>query len=384
MVGTTTHAGNGTPQIRVIEDTIEMGLIATFLVQKLGKPTLQEIGAAALAKCGARLPDKTLMRVLKGLAKRGFIAVENVQLDSGTTVKGFSMKTLAWKQPPEYAHISDLLPELLRTPEAEKLKSGFDAQEDKGDEKARRGNVIGEYRTYRVKIVSVDPWLGSQPPSPMASAVRKKFPTKLDSMLAKEEIEIESLWERDPTDGAFVLCNEILQAWMRTNILHRVDLPAARHAYLAFMPIKIPYGSVTTQQLTLPVQSQSGPAAPKTYEAIMPPVEMEMVVTAPVKGFLMPEQFKRALALAGMNPMRGISPARGRRFGRFLVTDFKIIGGPNKGDLDYLLDGVPEGIMAKYGDAARKVLDDSKGVETSRAVKAADIEGANLDAEDGE
>ena len=378
----TQHGSNGKPPIRVIEDTVEMGLIATFLVQKLGKPTLQEIGAAALAKCGARLPDKTLMRVLKGLAKRGFIAVENVQLDSGTTVKGFSMKTVAWKQPPEYAHVSDLLPELLRTPEAEKLKSGFDAQEDKGDEKQRRGNVIGEYRTYRVKIVSVDPWLGSQPPSPMASATRKKFPTKLDKALAKEKVEIESLWERDPTDGAFVLCNEILQAWARTNILHRVDLPAARHAYVGFMPIKIPFESVETTQLTLPVQSQSGPAAPKTYEAILPPVEMEMVVTAPVKGFLMPEQFKRALALAGMNPMRGLSPARGRRFGRFIVTDFKIISSPNKGGIDYLLDGVPEEILAKYGDAARKILGDVSAVETNRAVKASDIEGADLDADD--
>lgn len=353
-------------QPRELKELLEVSIVGVYLVQKMGMPTLNEIKTEALKKLNCVIDGRTLSRALKGASKRGFIAIEQRQLDTGKTAKCYSMKTMIWKQPPEYAHIKDLLPVLLETDEAATIKSWFDEKEKKGSTKKTRGNVVDDFHAFEFTAITLDPLLGSQINCQYSDAIKKEFPTNLD----KEEVEVDGIWQRDELTGEFVIAPDILQGWFISNAARYSGLPEARGLYIAFAPVRIQPNNIFSSngkgevyQYVLPVNSsKSGPSAPKPYEAIPAGQEITVRFLAPTKGCLLPEQYEALCIVASTRPRRGISPARGRRFGRFMLTSFTDYGPVKDGDLSWILNDVPESVMDKHGAYIKEAVQRLKGV----------------------
>lgn len=337
--------------LKKVKDLTEVTLIGVYMIQKLGKPTHKELQQAIKDKLGASIHTKTLQRAMQGAAKGDFIAIHQAQVEGGTTETAYAMKNLLWKNAPEYAHINDLLPVLLATDEAQQIKDWFDGQEGSGQSKKKRGNVVDDYRAIRITAITTDRLLGSQIPCQATDKVRKKFPTNIE----KNKVEVEGIWDRDPLTGEFLIPQDVLQGWFAANALRYMGIAEARSAYVAFSPVRIrPKDDV--EQLTLPVMSRQGPSAPKKYETLPPGQEFEINVLLPTKGLMTVAEFERVILLAGLRPKRGISPARGRRYGRFLVTSFTDFGPVTGEDLSFLVPDVPEPIMDEHGGYFRDAL----------------------------
>lgn len=374
-------SGNGSAPVKRIEEPTAVQIICTYIVQKLGEASIREVLETAKARLYAELDDRVTQKALNALKKRDILAQGNRQLPGGKTVKTFTMKKLAFKAPPEYAHVTDLLPELLTTVELQELKASFDKKEKKGEEKKSRGNVIDEYAHYHLRVVSTDILLGSQIPSEFSDAIRESMPNEFDEALkaSKDDNAGIGIWERDPITGDYLIASDVLRGWFAANVIHRAGLAAARASYCAFSPVRIP-STAKVQEIILPVQSRTGPSAPKKYEAIIPPVTFDIFFSAPVQGFLMFEQLERLIIQACANPVRGLSPARGTRYGKLLPVSFKLVSQVKKGSLDHLAAMFPAEMMEQHGSYLREAIARTATVEVKGAAKAADL----ADDDDGE
>src|SRR5713101_816371 len=145
-----------------ITDPTDIKIIGVYLVQTLGHPSLDEILEVCRNKIKCEIHPHLMEAALKGAQKQGFVATGSKRNTQNQTVTSYTMKNLIWKQPPEYAHILDLLPVLLHTVRRSEWKAFFDEKEGRGERKKRRGNDIDDYHAFRVKIVTLDPLLGSQ------------------------------------------------------------------------------------------------------------------------------------------------------------------------------------------------------------------------------
>ena len=355
--------GNGTKESVPLDDMMQVTLVAVYLVQRLGQPTLQEILKTASEKLGAKIHHKTLDRALKGASHRGIISINQHQQPGGVTVKVFNMKDVyRWKQPPEYAHIMDLLPVLLQTPEAEKIKGWFDKQEGAGKAKKIRGNIVDDYHAFRVSVMTLDPLLGSQIASQYTDDIRKRF---RDDMDVPEGVEVDGQFQRDELTGEYVIPPDVLQGWFITNACRYSGLQDARGLYIAFAPARFrPHKPVT--QYVLPVNSARGVSAPKPYEAIPSGQPIEINFIAPTKGVLTGPQYEKLFSIAGLRPRRGLSPARGRKFGRFIVTKFEDLGAVKETGIEYLVPDVPAEILnGEHGKYLRDAMKRLHGVSLS-------------------
>lgn len=359
-----------------LKDLTEIRIVATYMVQKLTFPTITELKEAMKGKLRAVVHPATLMRAMQGAASAGFVSIHKKQTESGTTETAYKMKNLDWRNPPEYAHILDLLPILLQTPEAQQIKQWFDSQEGQGAKKQQRGNDIDNYVALRWHCISTDYLLGSQIACQATDAVRKAFPTEIE----KNNIEVDGIWVRDPLTGEFIIPQDVLQGWFAANAMRYYGLKEARATYVAFSPVRITPTRV--EQLVLPVMSKKGPSAPKPYEALPPGQTFTLDLLAPTKGVMTVESYEALVLIAGLRPKRGLSPARGRRYGRFLVTKFENLG-PLKGfqDLSFLEADIPEPLMVEHGDYYRAAVERLRNLPVPDIFDPGDFPGGTEDDE---
>lgn len=351
-----------------ITDPVQVRVIALYLVQKLHEPTLAELSATAKEKLNANIHAATLGRVLSGLSKAGFIAINMKQMDGGTSERVFSMKDMArWRQPPEYAHILDLLPSLLASDAASNMKQWFDQQEGGGPAagdgsvkngkgkamtvKKPRGNVVDDYHSFTVVVRTRSVLLGSQIPCQASHEVKKMSPMASDKNDKGEDVEMQGIFERDALfPGTIVIQPDVLQGWFGSNVGRYGGAADARARYVAFSPVRIKPSRPMLQSV-LPVNSDKGrPSAPKSYETLRAGEVFKIRFLAPTKGLFTPAQYEKLFLIAGMRPRRGLSPARGRRYGQFEVMSF-IDHGPIGGEIDYLLEDL--GLVDDSAELAR-------------------------------
>lgn len=365
--------GNGAPKrqpkpvLTDVKDFVQVGIIAVYLVQRMGKPTLAEMQEVIQTRLHANIGNRILKRALQGAAKRGIVAVlQTRQDDGGANVDCFSLKIVGiWKQPPEYAHILDLLDKLLRTPEAEQVKKWFDGSEKATSPKKARGNVIDEYHAYAFTGVTLTEIIGSQIACPHTDSARQSagafVPGKKDDSKKKkdekkdEESVMEGIFMVDALTGDYIIPPDVMLGWFKTNAARYCGMADSRAEYIAFEPVRIHNPKVT--QLVLPVNGPRGVSAPKSFECISPGAEFTVHFLAPTKGWLKPEQLEKLVVLAGLRPRRGISPARGRRYGSFLVTSFEDKGPVKEGGIDHLKDNIPKGVMDLHGQYLEQASD---------------------------
>ncbi len=349
-----------------LDNLSEVTLTAVYLVQKHQMATLDEIIDLAREKLAAEIDKDILTRALRGAGKRGLVATERRKVKGKGSTLVYSLKTLAWRQPPEYAHITEILPALHKNEVTDKAKAFFESLEEKGEKKKRRGNDIDDYATFRVSAITMDPLLGSQIACPYLDAIRERFPNDL----VKNGIEVDGLWQRDELNGDYILAPDVLQGWWASNLTRFAGLQDAKAGYVAFAPIRFP-ASTPVMQYVLPVNSsRSGPAAPKPYEAIPAGQHFTITFMTPMKGILTDEQVEKVLLAASLKPRRGLSPARGRRFGHFLITKFERLGAlKSAGDMSHFLTDVPAELLKENGQYLTDAVKRLQGVDLSDVAK---------------
>lgn len=344
------------PEFRVVSDYVETGIIATYIIQKMGQPTLKEIQKVALEKLNCKLDGRVLQRALRGNARSGRSIVSILQQrlpedQGGVIVDVFSMRDpQRWRTAPEYAQFVDFLPNLTSTPQLQDIKNAFDKSETAPvgkSAKGQRGNQIDDYKHYSVLIYTLDPLLGSQIHCPYTDLARGETPKHVDK---NDKPEMEGIFVVDKLTGERVIPNDCLTGWFNTNASRFGGLSPSKADYLAFKPLRIP-ASVKPIQLMLPVvNSQNGkPSAPKSYEAIPPGQILRIEFTAPTKGVFTTPQYEKLFHLIGDRPRRGLSPARGKRYGRFTVLDFREQGDLKTSGIDFVLQNLPEELLQKHG-----------------------------------
>ncbi len=342
--------------LQKITDQTTISIIGVYLVQKLGQPTLDEILETATNKLDVEIEREDIKRALKGASRAGrdYISILSAR-EGKKTVTVYSLKDAnRWRTAPEYAHIGDLLPQLLSTPELAAIKGWFDDKEkkplDTKGAKQQRGVLIGGYQNYCVRVRTTDWLVGSQINCEATDYIRESLPAGL---LVDGEVEGIFIWE---SDGSVIIPTDVMSAWWKSNANRYMDIPEARGEWVAFAPVRIYPNQDSVKQLVIPVNGPGRPSAPKAHEILLAGQEFEIHFSAPSKGYLTSDQIETLFIMAGLRPRRGLSPARGKRYGRFVVLEFKCLGAVKTSGLDPFLAQLPADQMNDYlRDAAKRL-----------------------------
>lgn len=325
------------PETKVVEELVEASVLAMFFIQKLGKAHVDEI-LAKIEATGGAIDEHLLTQAVEALQARGLVSyARGRKKGTGESVKMWKPKQAIWAAPPEVAHITELLPALVSTPEAQDLITRLNADEAEGagEKKATRKLGYDEYVEVEATFVTMDELLGSQPASPWLDKIVKASPFN--------GVKADLRFWRDQADGALVIGADAVRGWLRTGMRTEgfADVVAT---YIGIAPIRIKPKQAMVQ-IALPVVDMRGGGGKglNTYEAIQPGQPIVMRFRIPTRGFMTVERFKVWLAGYAPNPIRGISPARGARYGALAMTDFKVIGDLRSARtlLDSVMDQIP-------------------------------------------
>jgi len=224
-----------------------------------------------------------------------------------------------WAAPPEVAHIKDLLPTLVATEEATRIINILNGAEEVGDgeSKSKRDLGYAEYWEIEIDCRLLNPIIGSQPDSPwMRHLVRKS------GVKAPKECDLR-FW-RDEKSGEIMIPSDVVCGYLRGGVRFGLNKGDVIAKYLAADDIHIDVPEVF--QVELPVISDNKGSGLTTYELVPKGTQFTMRLRIPAKGISDPKSFILWLAAYAPRPCRGISPARGKRFGKFEVVDYKIGG----------------------------------------------------------
>jgi len=357
--------GNGkAPKITAVKvtDSTHIAVLCIFVIQSLGRATTSKIKETLVAHCHADVNRATLASQLKALKARQLIVELQEQDENGTVVDVWKLRNMDWRTPLEYAHVNDLIPKILETDEGKALVEALNASENTGIKKARNGNFIGEYRSFAVLCYQMDYLLGSQMHCPLTDEARRhcgiQIPMDYRSKPKKDEKTddlqtgaMNMVFVLDPLTGEYLIPSDVLNGWFITSGVRYSGLPKAAASYIEFQPIRIKPRRVI--QAVLPVQSDKGKGAtkPQSYECIEPGHMFWIHFSVPTKGMLTSDQWEKLFFFAGAKPRRGISPARGRRYGRFLVVEWRDLGLVAEAGfrLDLTTLGLPDRLLKKAG-----------------------------------
>lgn len=298
-----------------IEGLVEVSVLAMYFVQALGKSTPAEVYEKINA-IGADVNLHTLEQAIEALQARGLISYARGKSAGGQSVRMFKPRQIVWAAPPEVAHVSVLLPALVETEEARTIVETLNEGEAKGDgeKKAMRELGYDHYADVEATLLTMDEMLGSQPSSPRLDELLKRSPhgRDVDAMLR--------FWRDE--DGALLIGSDVVRGWLRTGLRTQGFADAAA-AYVGASPIRI-VPSRSLVQAAFPVVDQRGGGGKgiTSYECLRPGERLTVRFRFPTKGFMSVDAFKLWLAAYGPNPVRGLSPARGGRFGKVALVGF--------------------------------------------------------------
>lgn len=303
-----------------LKDHTEIAILLTFVLQKHGAIQASDL-PGVLRALGARIHGATLRSALQGLKKRQIIAVNQAPHENGHVEERYEIRLAAFPTSLEVAHVTDLLPQLLRTEGAEKIKKLLEG-EDKHGESKKRENTIREYRFASVTIQLMDPIYGSQILNPSFEAIRKRLGLKAFT-------DSDKVFER-LTNGRIIIRADAFRGWFATNVTRLAGLGEAAASYLAMSPVQFHLGARVEQTVLPVVNSQRGGRAgvspPVSYETLPAGSFAVFTLGWPIIGTFSSEQIEKLLHICGAIPRRGLSPARGGRTGRFRVVGFDMLG----------------------------------------------------------
>jgi hypothetical protein len=310
-----------------------------FFLQRLGKSTVGEIieKMSAIKLCmDPHLADQAM----EALQARGFVSyARGRSAGSGDAVRMWKPRRSVWAAAPEVAQLAgaDLLAFLVSTDEAQALIAQLNDAEASGDgeDKAKSKIQYAEYHSIRIRAITVDDWFGSQPKSPLLDARVKQggYTGEADLHFYRS------------VDGAVEICSDVVSGWLRTN-MRQQDLSDAVAGYVACSSIRLP-GVKLGPQAAFPVIDQRTKQGKgiTTYESLPAGTKFDMTFSIPTRGFCSVEKFVQHIASIALSPIRGLSPARGKKCGRFAVVGYDDLGAVKGGvsSVKTALGLLPEG-----------------------------------------
>jgi hypothetical protein len=305
-------------------DLVELQVVCAFLVQKLGKANQQDI-TEKLAAIGALASEHLLHQALEGLRGRAIISYATGRKAKGDVSVHYRMRRSEFAPALEIAHISDLLPRLVETPEARALMAELNGQEAAGpaaDEvKNQRLQGYDHYVEVQATFLTLGELLGGQPASPW-----------LDELVARSAkltglpvIEADLRFWRDHATGKLQLNSDALRGWVRTG-LRLAGYSEVAASYVGVSDALLDVAPGNLHQVALPVISDGKGCGVSRYEMLAPKQKVTIRFRLPTRGLMTPRQFKCWLAAYAPAPLRGCSPARGARFGKMVMIAFEELG----------------------------------------------------------
>jgi len=308
-----------------LKGVTEISILALFFIQSLGVASVEDIDKRITEIHGA-VNEHILHQALEGLRARGLLSYVRGTNSGGASIKMYKTTKVKWSQPPEVAHVTNLLPALLATEEAQgiiNILNGAEASGKGGTKKAKGKLGYTEYYELAVTFITKTPIIGSQPSSPYLDALVKKSPYPYPAMDKGQSIL--RFW-RDEETSAVVISSDTISGWLRTGLRYAFGLSDTVAHYCAVSEAIIMPKSLG--QMSLPVidpTTRRGLGI-NTYEVLNKGTEFVINFRLPKKGLTDPTKFVAWLTAYVPRPIRGLSPARGKRFGRLEVVDYKILG----------------------------------------------------------
>jgi len=143
-------------------DRATMGVLAVYVTQMEGRPTIAEIQETITGKVGYKCLKRDVKNAVLSVKKRGLLSV-NSDVEDGVLEERFSIKDVRWSNPPEMAHLKTNLPKLLETEEAKQIQDMMEGIHLDGNKKGGRLPDIRDYVTYKVTFKNIVPILGGEP-----------------------------------------------------------------------------------------------------------------------------------------------------------------------------------------------------------------------------
>lgn len=370
-----------------LSERAEQAMALLYLIQFRGKASYDELRRDLRDYLGVKMHANTIKKVCEALKKGQFITLGLEQTERGDSQTTAAIRTLLYKGTLEMAHIRNLLPRLLATEGAKQIKAWFENEEQAKNSKTRSGPEYRHIHNFTVKGILLDLIIGSQIKCQHTDVIRAKFPEQNIEqrfVIGKKKkrgkaangddeeivIEVSGLFSRCPLTGSYQIPSDVLRGWWKANAMKYADMAEGSGDHVAFATTYIdPQYPMT--QLVLPVQNRGQASAPKAHECIQAGEEITISFACPTTGYLHPAQIEKLVLLASLRPRRGLSPARGIRYGRFLVTSF-IDHGPVNGldphhcgnppltqvpqDLSFLLSGLPPKLLDTHGDYLKEAI----------------------------
>jgi hypothetical protein len=336
-----------------LTDLVQIQMLTLFIVQKFGQATFEQVKEQAL-QIHALIDENVLAQSLESLRARGLLSyATGKSKGKGESVRMWRIRQVQFAASPEVAHVKDLLPILVSSETAKKvvaILNGSEKSED-GEKKSKRDLGYTNYWDILVTVRTLNPILGSQPDSPYLREIVKKGPKAPEADLR--------FWRDDDT-GDVMIPSDVILGWIRTGLRVGAGLGDSAGSYPAARDVIIPNAEL--RQVALPIidaKTNKG-AGLNTYELIPKGVVFDILFRIPAKGCLPPDQFVAWLAAYAPCPVRGLSPARGRRFGKCEVIAYKIIGAT--ADASNMLRSVRDRLSPDAQKLADELMEKNKGV----------------------
>jgi hypothetical protein len=320
---------------------------------------------------------------LEGLRKRKMVSYGKTKNSRKEVVRTWSVRGVRWWDSIEVAQVDKLLPALIETAEAKALIDALNDSEKKGDGTSKsESNDKMKYRDYvfvRLFFRTIEWMIGSQPSSPMLDDLVSRFPhgphgepVDLKQAKAKKakkakngkeeeekeekvEAEAELRFSRNPVTGEIQIGSDAVAGWLSNSLRLSDKVPETLEAYLVCDAINFT-PAVPLRQSVFPIVTKNRGAGLGSYETVEAGQEFSLVVGIPTKGYMSMLEFIAHVAAYVPRPLRGISPARGKRFGKAELVDFGVIG-PWK-EQGAMLESV-EGLLTDQGKACLERIKNS-------------------------
>jgi len=308
-----------------LEDLVEVSVLSMFFVQKLGKASMEDVDGK-IKVIGGLINEHLLEQALEGLRARGLLSYSRGKNKLGEGIQMYKTTKVKWAQPPEVAHVADLLPALVATEEAKEIIDVLNASEESGKDGTKKAKTRLGYTDYFELLITFkmkNPMLGSQPDSQYLAANVKKSPYPFPPY--EKGQNILRFW-RDETTYAIVIPSDVIGGWLRTGLRWGFGLSDAAANYTSVDDVHIMPAKLDQVQLPIIDQSTKKGLGIGTYELLPKGTEFSIHFRIPKKGIGEWQKFLAWMVAYVPKPIRGLSPARGKRFGKLEVVDYKYIG----------------------------------------------------------
>lgn len=286
----------------------ELQIACVYLCQMLGQPTPSQILKIMDEKMNVLVNETAIINALNSAKKRGLLSVNHIQNPETQEVENaFSMKDLRFSNPPEIAHIKNVLPTLL---EDEGTKEMFNLMEDNhlsGEKKGGRLPDIRDYKTWKVIFTNILPVLGGEP-----FQNNDNDDTKVKAVLKLRRIDNETIW---------IPANLWLRGAIRDELrVHNVTESKALYVKVNDYFFK-PKNKIIQIALPSPAQTKGGAGTGiTTFEALSPNEEFQFVIKFPTKGGISEDVMKKILKESNIR-----IGARHKDYGLLQLKEIKVL-----------------------------------------------------------